>query len=209
MSSYERTRQQLHTLAEWVLAGPQWAASHTIRLRVIGPRIATVSEPDIMLTRHGLNHDGWYVPYTGTVDQVAASAGLVCRRPDVSYHDPVPGGPETELDLDPDALNRILHVFCLGADALAAFAPAAIAVLWPEHFDLAIRLDHVNYGVSPGDRFSAEPYAYVGPKSHGDDPFWNAPFGALQVIDPDAEGAVAAIVSFFQQGRSLLGSTGP
>lgn len=205
MSSYETTREQLHTLAEWVLAGPQWAASHTIRLRVIGPRISTVAEPDIMLTRHGLNHDGWYVPYTGTVDQVAASAGLVCRRPDLQYRDPVPGGPDTELDLDPDALSRILRVYCHGAEALATFAPGSKPVLWPEHFDLAIRLDDVNYGVSPGDSYSPEPYAYVGPDSHDDDPFWSVPFGALQVVDPDTEGTTAAIAAFFEQGRALLG----
>lgn len=208
MSSYDTTRQQLHTLAEWVLAGPQWAASHTIKLRVIGPRISTVSEPDIMLTRHGLNHDGWYVPYTGTVDQVAASAGLVCRRPDLKYGDPVPGGPDTPIDLDQDCLDQILRVYCHGADALAAFAPGSKPVLWPEHFDLALRLDDVNYGVSPGDSFSAEPYAYVGPGHHGDDPFWNAPFGALRVIDPDADDATQAIVVFFEQGRALLAAGG-
>ena len=36
-------------------------------------------------------------------------------------------------------------------------------VLWPEHFDLAIDVDEVNYGVSPGDGYHGAPYAYVGP----------------------------------------------
>ena len=49
-----------------------------------------------------------------------------------------------------------------GHDALIAFAPAETPVLWPEHFDVAIRVQDVNFGVSPGDGFIEEPYAYVG-----------------------------------------------
>ena len=30
-------------------------------------------------------------------------------------------------------------------------------VLWPEHFDLGVTLDEVNYGVSLGDEFHAAP----------------------------------------------------
>jgi hypothetical protein len=36
-------------------------------------------------------------------------------------------------------------------------------VLWPEHFDIGITIDAVNYGASRGDDHIAEPYAYVGP----------------------------------------------
>jgi hypothetical protein len=40
----------------------------------------------------------------------------------------------------------------------------------------------INLGASPGDRFSSEPYLYVGPQGadrSGDPAFWNAPFGAV------------------------------
>jgi len=57
-------------------------------------------------------------------------------------------------------------------------------VLWPEHFDLGIAVDEVNYGISPGDDGHATPYAYVGPWTQRTGPFWNAPFGALYPLDP-------------------------
>jgi hypothetical protein len=82
------------------------------------------------------------------------------------------------------------------------------AQLWPEHFDLAVSLDEVNYGASPGDADHAEPYAYVGPWQvdglTGD--FWNESFGASR---PHHElGDAAAIAAFFQTGRDLIGRAG-
>jgi hypothetical protein len=74
-------------------------------------------------------------------------------------------------------------------------------VLWPEHFDIAITLDQVNYGVSAGDEYLAEPCAYVGPWQPRQGLFWNAPFGAARPLAqlPDAE----AIVQFFTDGQEL------
>ena len=48
-------------------------------------------------------------------------------------------------------------------------------MLWPEHFDVAIALDEVTYGVSAGDDFIGVPYVYVSPftKDGLDDEFWN------------------------------------
>jgi hypothetical protein len=195
------TLEQLHTAAEWLLAGPQHAASGTIRLRVTDQGIATVADPDLELTVDGLRHDDWDAPYGGRVEALAAAVGIVCRRPEVTYHDPVPGGPETLLDPDPQELAAIFSVYRIGQEALTAFAPQERITLWPEHFDLAIRGGSVNYGVSPGDRYCAAPYAYVGPDEHGDDPFWNAPFGASWIIAPDTD--AAAVVAFFARGREL------
>ncbi len=56
---------------------------------------------------------------------------------------------------------------------------------------MAIRVDDINFGVSPGDGFIEEPYAYVGVASPpAGDPFWNAPFGAAVPLRefPDATG---------------------
>jgi hypothetical protein len=68
---------------------------------------------------------------------------------------------------------------------------------------VAIRADDTNYGVSPGDGFSEEPYAYVGVSAPpAGDAFWNAPFGAALPLRqlPD----VAAVAAFFAEGRSRI-----
>jgi len=70
---------------------------------------------------------------------------------------------------------------------------------WPEHFDLAVTLGEVNYGVSPGDDAIPYPYAYVGPHVQRAGAFWNEPFGAARAISElaDADGVLA----FFEEGR--------
>jgi hypothetical protein len=89
--------------------------------------------------------------------------------------------------------------FARGDAGLRAFAPGAVPVLWPEHFDLGVTLGEVNYGISPGDAAHPRPYAYVGPWTPREGPFWNASFGALRPADELADtGAVAA---FFMEGR--------
>jgi hypothetical protein len=102
--------------------------------------------------------------------------------------------------------------FALGDAALrelaAQLTPGAEPApqIYPEHFDLAITVDEVNYGASPGDDAIPAPYLYVGPFSGppaGDEEFWNAPFGAYTTI---AEvGAVPDAVAFFLKGNQLLG----
>jgi hypothetical protein len=94
----------------------------------------------------------------------------------------------------------------IGDAALRGTFPDADPVIWPEHFDVAVTVDAANYGVSPGDGFQSEPYAYVGPhdRQHGE--FWNAPFGAARTIrEPSGVGGVA---DFFGRGRRLLGGNG-
>ena len=76
-------------------------------------------------------------------------------------------------------------------------------MLWPEHLDLGITVDAVNYGCSPGDDVISTPYLYVGPHEPPPsmDAFWNAPFGAAATHEGirTADDAVA----FFEQGRAL------
>jgi hypothetical protein len=73
-------------------------------------------------------------------------------------------------------------------------------VLWPEHFDIGISVDEVNYGVSPGDVHMDEPYAYVGPWSPREGSFWNTPFGAARPLTelPDAD----ALAGFLRDGAT-------
>ncbi len=76
-------------------------------------------------------------------------------------------------------------------------------MLWPEHFDVAIRVHEMNFGLSPGDAFIEEPYAYVGVASSPSGEFWNAPFGAAVPLRdlPDA----LAVAGFFTEGRERAG----
>jgi hypothetical protein len=108
--------------------------------------------------------------------------------------------PDEVLTVDPGQAGVIVAALGAGHDALTAFAPDETPVLWPEHFDVAIRVDGVNYGVSPGDGFLAEPYAYVGVGSVPEgDAFWNAPFGAAVPVRELA--GAAALTGFFTEGR--------
>ena len=104
--------------------------------------------------------------------------------------------------MDADTAVALMDWFAVGAAGLLTFAPHEKAVLWPEHFDLAIAVDEVTYGVSPGDGWSDVPYAYVGPFEKVDDAFFDAPFGAVRTWDqvPDAAGLAA----FFSEGRDRV-----
>ena len=96
----------------------------------------------------------------------------------------------------------IYDAWSAGAAAMAQWAPDVTPVIWPEHLDIAIAVDEVSYGVSPGDDYCVGPYAYVGPFTPRTGEFWNAPFGALLELGerPDA----VAILDFFRAGRQHL-----
>ena len=127
--------------------------------------------------------DGRAVPLSGrTVAEVAADAGLTARSLDDVYSGGCGLTEDHMLTVDGACAAEMAEAFRVGDEALAAFAPDAQRVLWPEHFDLGITLDRVNYGVSPGDAYIGVPYAYVGPWTTSDltGSFWNASFGAAR-----------------------------
>jgi hypothetical protein len=115
------------------------------------------------------------------------------------------------LTVDTAAAALLAGWYALGAEAMRRFAaeiasgqPSA-AVLWPEHFDLGITAEAMNYGASPGDSQIPSPYLYVGP--HGgppeDDPeFWNTPFGAARTIADIT--TVEQALAFFRDARSRV-----
>ncbi len=197
------TRRSLHAVAELVLAGPQYRATGKLRLRVVPGGFATVEPPE-------LRADGTQVAGAGgvavaidgrTPRALGAELGLTADRPEGAYDAGSGVDPDETLTLDPDQAEVITGALVRGHDALLAFAPEQAPVLWPEHFDVAIRVGDINYGVSPGDGFLAEPYAYVGVSSPPTgDAFWNAPFGAARPLRdlPD----VSAVAGFFAEGRS-------
>ncbi len=198
---HERTRRSLHAVAESLLAGPQLARSGTIRLKVLQDGFGTVTDPAYRVAGTDVvTPDGRRVPLRGTLADVAAAAGVEVSTPDI-YPDHADLRADETLEIDAAAARLIATWFERGRQALAATAPGETPVLWPEHFDLAVTLDQVNYGVSPGDTYSSAPYAYVGPWSFtaGTTEFWNAPFGAARTIDelPTPH----AVAQFFRTGR--------
>jgi hypothetical protein len=94
----------------------------------------------------------------------------------------------------------VLGALAVGDAALRRFAPDETPVLWPEHFDVGISLDEVNYGVSTGDAGIPEPYAYVGPWTPREGDFWNVSFGAARPLS--ALGDATAVAAFFAEGRA-------
>jgi hypothetical protein len=198
----DTTRRSLHGVAELLIAGPQHRAHGTIRLRVTPGGFGGVAV-GLGVAGTDLVWDGGRAPLAGTYRSLAAAAGVEPGAPEGVYHDTSGVDPDEAVVVDPAEVVGLADWFARGDAGLRAFAPDQEPVLWPEHFDLAITVDEVNYGISPGDDAHPEPYAYVGPWTPREGEFWNASFGALRPAAelPDA-GAVAA---FFVEGRAAAG----
>lgn len=202
---YASTRRQLRGVAESLIAGPQFRASGTIRLAVRPDGFVGVELP---LSVHGTEFcwlDG-SAPLTGRPIDLAAAAGVELGPPDGVYEivDPLP--PSAELDVDPAAAELLHRCLYAGGYALKQVLPEQHPVLWPEHFDIAVAEDEVNYGVSAGDDFHPLPYAYVGPWTPRTGPFWNAPFGAIRPLDVshDVDDLAIDIAAFLNDGVHAL-----
>ena len=197
-STHESTRRGLHGLAELVLAGPQFSHSGDIRLRVTVSGFATVAEPELRVEADALVAPAGRLPLKGSIASLAAQSGVEPRDLRDVYAD----GPEIDVDealvIDVDAAKVILEAFARGDAAMRVLAAGEVPVLWPEHFDVGITVNEVNYGVSPGDSGTAEPYAYVGPWKARGGAFWNAGFGAYRLMSelptPDD------VLAFFADG---------
>ncbi|HET8661720.1 MAG TPA: hypothetical protein VFM55_22335 [Micromonosporaceae bacterium] len=197
----ERTRRSLHGLAELVLAGPQYRTSGTIRLRVAPGGFATVAPPALGVAGVDLVTADARHPLDGrSYAGLAALAGVVVGAPEGLYPDGSGAAPSDVVEVDREAAGHLASCLALGDAALRRFAPEQTPVLWPEHFDLAVSVAEVNYGVSLGDGYLAEPYAYVGPWRPHEGSFWNAPFGAARPVRelPDVD----ALLGFFTGGAS-------
>jgi hypothetical protein len=198
------TRRALHAVAELVLAGPQYRRTGTIRLRVVNGGFATTREPAVAVEGAELVAEGVRLGVSErTCAELAAALGVEAGKPEDLYKDGSGVRADEVLKADSAAAHHLAECFVRGEAALRRFAPEVPdreRVLWPEHFDVAITVDEINYGVSPGDGYLAEPYAYVGPWQPREGDFWNAPFGATRVMRelPDAD----AVVAFFTEGRA-------
>lgn len=196
------TRRSLHAVAELVIAGPQHGQFGTIRLQITPGGFGGLRLP-LRVEGTILHFEGGSVPLTGTYRRLAEAAGVAVGLPAGLYTDVTGTDPDEQVVVDAGAAAYLAECWQRGDDALRLLAPEASPVLWPEHFDVGITLDKVNYGVSPGDGYHPSPYAYVGPWTPPQGGFWNAPFGAARPIEqlPDA----AAVADFFDEGRRLAG----
>jgi len=211
-----RTRRVLHGIAEHVLAAHEFRVIRRIALRVRPHGFATFDLPPgteppglelveaTLVTRPG--EPG--VPLAGQpLGELAAALGVTFGLPDDAPYRAASGcRPDDPAVLEPSALQRLLTAWRDGDAALRRLASRdrpqdpPEPVLWPEHFDVGLALDQVNYGVSPGDDFLPVPYAYVGPWQRRRGDFWNAPFGAA--VSVDRLGDAAALVDFFRTGQA-------
>jgi len=207
-TTYSTTRHSLHGAAELLVAGPRYAAGGSMRLRAGADGIRTWDDPPVLLTAGELVTGGRRVPLAGSSYAAAAQAAELVAHPlDAVYHDGPHVAPDDVIELDPDHARLVLRSLDRGDRALRAFAASAEPVLWPEHFDVAITEDGVNYGVSPGDAFLDEPYAYVGPHEPQSGAFWNAPFGAARALADLVDDE--SLVEFFHDGCRAAGSATP
>jgi hypothetical protein len=217
------TRKALHEVAEHVLSAARKRA--TGNQITLGHGAGGVRTPPLP--------DGRVLALIG--DEIAVLDGnserrapLTTVRAAADFAGVEPGFPWTKhppgTDFEPD---RALRVDGESAGVLAdwfALADAALRTLaqelapaeppepqvFPEHFDIAITVDEVNYGASPGDDEIPQPYLYVGPFSGpppDGDPFWNAAFGAYATADNIS--TEAAALEFFHAGIKRLNQSSP
>jgi hypothetical protein len=212
------TRESLHRVAEHVLSAALKRATGRIALRP-GPggvRTPPLDDDGRVLALVGTDIEllvGTEVTRRAPLTTVREAAEAVDVQPGFPWTKHAPGtpyAPDERLTVDPDAAEALAQWFALGDRALSLLgaelgaADDAVPQVYPEHFDLAISVDRVNYGASPGDAAIAEPYLYVGPYDGppARDAFWNAPFGAFVTRDEVATPEDA--LAFFRSGRSRL-----
>lgn len=208
MSSHDdlpATRRALHVVAEVLLAGPQWAATSEIALRVVPGGFATTAGSPVTYGEGAVTRDQTVVAVHGrTPRELLGLLGL----PEVSLGEVYADTADTDLDeplhLSPAVAGWLVRCWEAGDAALRRLDPGQEPVLWPEHLDVAIALDEVNYGVSPSDATVPVPYAYVGPwvVPPADD-FWTQPFGAVRLLTDDVDSDT--VLAFFEEGRRRIG----
>lgn len=222
------TRDDLHRIAAHVLGRRRFAVSGHFGLRASPRGVATPAfgpEPEVLrvagtiLVRE-LGTQSWAMQMDGaTLAQLAKFGGADLDDAFSAGPDTPAMGPTDEpLRLSVPELDLLWAWFDLGwrvLDAVTAdtslVSSRSTVQLWPEHFDAGCTVGQgsgadVNLGFSPGDSFSEEPYAYIGPwgpERPGDPTFWNAPFGAA--VPRSRAGGFAECVAFVRHGLQLLG----
>jgi hypothetical protein len=212
------TRDAWHRIAEHVLAAGRYAATKEITL---APAPGGFATPAFGPGNTVLAVDGTDLIVSGatgtrraaltTIRAAAEFAGVIPGMPAEVYPAATPLALDEPLAVDVAAADVLAGWYALGAEAmrrLAAEIPSgqrSPVVLWPEHFDLGITAEAINYGASPGDGQIPEPYVYAGPHAGpppGDPAFWNTPFGAARTIASIT--TVEQALAFFRDARSRV-----
>ena len=157
------TREAWRALACYVVGPWRHARDGHIWLRATGDGFATPALDDgsrLLVRGDQLVLEPDRTSAITTVRAAAEFAGL-----ELSAHPPVGTDlprfdPDRLLEIDPESASTTAEWWALGAEVLATMGEPR---LWPEHFDIAITVDGVNIGFSPGDGDHDEPYVYVGP----------------------------------------------
>lgn len=192
---FASTRESLRALACYVVGPARKARTRRIGLRPVGEGFGTPPFDDgtrLVVRGDELAFDPGDAARISTVRAAAEFVGVELSPDPGVGHDLPPYKPDAPLAVDRGASLLLGRWYAFGqrvVDNLAATRTTGTiseAQLWPEHFDVAVTVElddgrGVNVGFSPGDTFSADPYAYVGPHDttglEGD--YWNAPFGAF------------------------------
>jgi hypothetical protein len=210
------TRDSWHRVAEHVIAAAQFADTGKIALRSVaggfqttrplrGGRQLSVVNTQLVIT----DETGTRTTPLTTIAAAADFAGITPGMPATVYPPATPLQPHEPLYLDTDSTQQLAALYELADAALRRFASDLGAgsqqpVLWPEHFDIGITFDEVNYGASPGDAHLAQPYLYIGPHAGPPirDAFWNASFGAVRAMHETR--SVEEAVAFYHAGHARL-----
>ena len=229
------TRDTLHRVATHVLARRRYAESGRFGLRAspggiatpafgTAPEVLRISGPTLFREVGG---DSSHLPIPGSTLAELAGLAEADLSADFSAGNDTPdiGDVAEPLAFDPEAAALFARWYALAwqvlDDVVASLAPplkASTIQLWPEHFDAGTSIDlgggeGVNLGLSAGDSFIEEPYAYVGPwgtDRPGDQGYWNASFGAVvrrSAVVPTTPGGGNAAVScaeFIREGLRRL-----
>ena len=197
------TRRRLHGIAECLMAGPQRRAGGRITLRVTPGGFATTGAPALRLDGADLVvGESRRVAVAGTFAELADALGVDFGAPPDAYPDGSEASATDDVSLDAASARLIQDWYLLADAALRVLAPRQTPILWPEHFDVAILVDDVSYGASPGDGFHPAPYAYVSSGGHDGSDFWNAPFGAIRSHEQMRN--IDDLVTFWRAGQALL-----
>ena len=220
---YVETREALHRLACYVLSPARKAVTGRIGLRSTPGGFGTPlygTDEQLRIEGASLVHRRGDATERSAITSLTAAAGFagvtLSDDPGVGSDVPGLGDPDALLPVSAPAATALGDWYAFSASVLEALRSelngggleCSEVQLWPEHFDLGCSVEGVNFGCSPGDSSSAEPYVYVGPwktDGLGDDAFWNAPFGAVlgykELLSVDDQ--CGAALAFLRRGAGL------
>ena len=194
-ADFAETREALRRLAVYVLSPARKAVTGRIGLQPAPGGFGTPVFGDgqqLRVEGATLHRQAGDRSDSAPITSLAAAADFagvkLSEDPGVGHDIPELGDPDGPLPVSEPAALALGAFYAFSGAVLAelkveldgAGQECSAIQLWPEHFDLGCNVEGVNFGCSPGDSFSPDPYLYVGPwTTEGlDGDFWNVPFGA-------------------------------